>query len=216
MEAFIMGEFPKEIVPLPQEFYEKPTLELAKAMLGCLLVKETHQGIAAGYIVETEAYIGPGDRAAHSFNNRRTERTEIMFHQSGLAYTYLMHTHCLFNVVSGGEEKPEAILVRALEPRYGIDFMKTRRGIEELKNLTNGPGKLTKALGITMEDYGESITHPPLYLAKGFYPESISVGKRIGIENTGEARDYPWRFWVSNNQYVSRHQKFEYQINTKP
>jgi DNA-3-methyladenine glycosylase len=216
MEAFIMGEFPKDIVPLPQDFYEQPTLELAKAMLGCLLVKETHQGISAGYIVETEAYIGPGDRAAHSFNNRRTARTEVMFHRSGLAYTYLMHTHCLFNVVSGGEEKPEAILVRALEPRCGIDFMKTRRGIEELKNLTNGPGKLTKALGITMEDYGNSLTLPPLYLTKGFYPESISIGKRIGIENTGEAKYYPWRFWVSNNQYVSRHQKFEYQINLKP
>jgi DNA-3-methyladenine glycosylase len=216
MEASIMEELPNEIVPLPRQFYEKPTLELAKALLGCLLVKETHQGIAAGYIVETEAYIGPGDRAAHSFNNRRTARTEVMFHHSGLAYTYLMHTHCLFNVVSGGEEKPEAILVRALEPRYGIDIMKTRRGLKELKNLTNGPGKLSKALGITIEDYGSSLTHPTLYLAKGFYPESISVGKRIGIENTGEARDYPWRFWVSNNQYVSRHQKFEYQINLKP
>jgi DNA-3-methyladenine glycosylase len=211
-----MEEFPNDIVPFPHDFYEKPTLELAKAMLGCLLVKETNQGIAAGYIVETEAYIGPGDRAAHSFNNRRTARTEVMFHRSGHAYTYLMHTHCLFNVVSGGEEKPEAILVRALEPRYGIDIMKTRRGIEELKNLTNGPGKLTKALGITIEDYGCSLTHSPLYLAKVFYPESISVGKRVGIENTGEARDYCWRFWVTNNQYVSRHQKFEYQINLNP
>ncbi|WHZ05131.1 DNA-3-methyladenine glycosylase [Neobacillus sp. YX16] len=211
-----MKEFPNGIVPLPQDFYEQPTLEMAKAMLGCLLVKETHQGIAAGYIVETEAYIGPDDRAAHSYNYRRTARTEIMFHRSGLAYTYLMHTHCLFNVVSGGEEKPEAILVRALEPRYGIDLMKTRRGIGELKNLTNGPGKLTKALGITMEDYGCSLTHPPVYLAKGFYPESISVGKRIGIENTGDAKDLPWRFWITNSQYVSRHQKSENVVNLNP
>jgi DNA-3-methyladenine glycosylase len=215
-EVSTMEEFPKDIVPLQQLFYEQPTLELAKAMLGCLLVKETNQGISAGYIVETEAYKGPSDRAAHSFNNRRTARTEVMFHRSGLAYTYLMHTHCLFNVVSGGEEKPEAILIRALEPRYGIGIMKTRRGIEELKNLTNGPGKLTKALGINMEDYGCLLTDSPLYLAKGFCPENISVGTRIGIENTGEARDYPWRFWVTNNQYVSRHQKFEYQINLIP
>jgi DNA-3-methyladenine glycosylase len=216
MEALNMENLPKEIVLLPKEFYEQPTLELAKAMLGCLLVKETQQGMTAGYIVETEAYIGPRDRAAHSYNNRRTARTEVMFHRSRLAYTYLMHTHCLFNVVSGGEEKPEAVLVRALEPRYGIDLMKTRRGIDELKNLTNGPGKLTKALNINMEDYGRSLTTPPLYIAKGFDPESISVGKRIGIDNTGEARDFPWRFWVSDNQFVSRHQKSEYVIKLNP
>ncbi|MDR7076015.1 DNA-3-methyladenine glycosylase [Neobacillus niacini] len=208
-----MGEIPKDIVPLPQEFYEQPTLELGKALLGCLLVKETPKGIAAGYIVETEAYMGPSDRAAHSYNNRRTARTEVMFHRSGLAYTYLMHTHCLFNVVSGGEENPEAVLVRALEPRYGIQLMKSRRGIEQLKNLTNGPGKLTKSLGISMEDYGSSLTLPPLYIAKGFRPESISVGKRIGIDNSGEARDYPWRFWITNNKYVSRHQISEYVVN---
>jgi DNA-3-methyladenine glycosylase len=209
-----MEDSPKEIVPLPQEFYEQPTLDLAKALLGCLLVKETDQGIAVGYIVETEAYIGPSDKAAHSFNNRRTPRTEVMFHRSGLAYTYLMHTHCLFNVVSGGEEKPEAVLVRALEPRYGIELMKTRRGIQELNNLTNGPGKLTKSLGITMEDYGSSLTLPPLYIAKGIFPECISVGKRIGIDNSGEAKDYPWRFWITNNKFVSRNQKSEYVIKS--
>jgi DNA-3-methyladenine glycosylase len=208
-----MENLPEEIIPLPEDFYEQPTLELAKALLGCLLVKETNQGIAAGYIVESEAYIGPGDRAAHSYGNRRTARTEVMFQRSGLAYTYLMHRHCLFNVVCGGEEQPEAVLVRALEPAYGIDLMKTKRGIEELKNLTNGPGKLTKALGITMEDYGHSLTLPPLYIAKGFLPETISVGKRIGIENSGEAKDYPWRFWVTDNDFVSRHQKFEYIIS---
>ncbi|WP_430140881.1 DNA-3-methyladenine glycosylase [Neobacillus pocheonensis] len=197
----------KEIVPLPQSFFEQPTLELAKALLGCLLVKETKEGIAVGHIVETEAYVGPGDRAAHSYNNRRTARTEVMFQRSGLAYTYLMHTHCLFNIVSGGEEKPEAILVRALEPVNGIELMKSRRGIDDVRNLTNGPGKLTKSLGIKMEDYGHLLTLPPLFVARGYCPESISMGKRIGIDNTGEAKDYPWRFWVTNNKYVSRHQK---------
>ncbi|MGG1679422.1 DNA-3-methyladenine glycosylase [Neobacillus sp. NRS-1170] len=208
-----MGDLAKEIVPLPQSFFEQPTLELAKALLGCLLVKETNEGIAAGYIVESEAYIGPSDRAAHSFNNRRTARTEVMFHPSGLAYTYLMHTHCLFNVVSGGEENPEAVLIRALEPVNGIDLMKNRRGIDDVRKLTDGPGKLTKSLGITMADYGHPLTISPLYIAKGFCPESISAGKRIGIDNSGEARDYPWRFWVTNNKFVSRHQKAEYVID---
>ncbi len=207
-----MGDLAKELVPLPQSFFEQPTLELAKALLGSLLVKETDEGIAAGYIVESEAYIGPGDRAAHSFNNKRTPRTEIMFHRSGLAYTYLMHTHCLFNVVSGGEENPEAVLIRALEPVYGIGLMKTRRGIDDVTKLTDGPGKLTKSLAITMVDYGHQLTLPPLFVAAGFRPESISAGKRIGIDNSGEARDYPWRFWVTDNKYVSRHQKAEYVI----
>ncbi|MEH7097864.1 DNA-3-methyladenine glycosylase [Neobacillus vireti] len=196
-----------EMDPLPAEFYNQPTLELARALLGCLLVKETAEGMTAGYIVETEAYIGPGDRAAHSYQNRRTKRTEVMFQRSGLVYTYLMHTHCLFNVVSGGEEKPEAVLVRALEPVIGIELMKRRRGIEVLTNLTNGPGKLTKSMGITIEDYGHALTSSPLFIARGICPESISAGKRIGINNSGEAKDYPWRFWVTNNKYVSRHQK---------
>lgn len=210
-----MQEFPKDMMPLPQDFYDQPTLELAKALLGCLLVKETTEGITAGYIVETEAYIGPGDKAAHSFNNRRTARTEVMFHRSGLAYTYQMHTHCLFNVVSGGEERPEAVLIRALEPWYGIELMKIRRGMESPIGLTNGPGKLTKSLGITKEDYGRPLTLPPLYIANGFSPESKSAGKRIGVDNAGEARDYLWRFWVTNNKFVSRNQKSEYVFDFK-
>jgi DNA-3-methyladenine glycosylase len=209
MEVNQLEDFLNMIVPLPDSFFEQPTLELAKALLGCLLVKETNEGITAGYIVETEAYIGPEDRAAHSYNNKRTARTEVMFQRSGLAYTYLMHTHCLFNVVSGGEGNPEAVLVRALDPLYGINLMKNRRCIEDLTSLTNGPGKLTKAMGITMADYGHPLKNSPLYLAKGYIPESISAGKRIGIDNSGEARDYPWRFWVTNNKYVSRHKKAE-------
>lgn len=204
---FKLPEFDGKFVPLREEFYKQPTLILAKALLGSLLVKETKEGISAGYIVETEAYIGPVDRAAHSYNNRRTARTEVMFHDSGLVYTYLMHTHCLFNIVSGGVDKPEAVLIRALEPVYGIELMQKRRGIEDLNRLTNGPGNLTKSLGITMEDYGHQLISPPLYVASGFCPESISVGKRIGIDNSGEAKDSPWRFWVSNNKYVSRHRK---------
>lgn len=190
--------------PLEKDFYQQPTLELAQSLLGCLLVKETPEGMAAGYIVETEAYIGPGDRAAHSFNNRRTKRTEIMFGEAGLVYTYSMHTHCLVNVVSGNIDQPEAILIRAVEPSIGIELMDQRRKVQERKNLTNGPGKLTKALGITMDDYGRRFYEPPLYIAKGFQPNSISNGKRIGIENSGEAKDYPWRFWVTENKFISR------------
>lgn len=198
-----------EFSPLDLDFFEQPTISLAKSLLGCQLVKWTKEGITAGYIVETEAYKGPNDRAAHSFNLRRTARTEVMYHRSGLAYTYQMHTHCLFNVVSGGVGKPEAVLIRALHPSAGLELMQSRRQSQQGVNLTNGPGKFTKAMHITMEDYGHLLTSSPLYLAAGYKPTSISIGKRIGIDNSGEAVEYPWRFWITGNKYVSRHQKAE-------
>lgn len=189
-----------------KEFFEVPTFELSRNLLGCLLVKNTDEGMASGFIVETEAYIGPGDRAAHSYGGRKTKRTEIMFQEAGLVYTFKIHTHCLVNVISGKIDAPEGILIRAVEPFHGIELMKTRRKMDDLKNLTNGPGKLTNALGIGMEDYGRSFMEPPILIADGFVPsaDSISQGKRIGIENTGEAKDYPWRFWIKDNPYVSK------------
>lgn len=192
--------------PLPDTFYQKPTLELAQALLGELLIKETPQGTTAGSIVETEAYLGVTDRAAHSFGGRRTKRTAVMYREQGYVYIYSMHTHCLVNVVSGEAENPEAILIRAIEPYDGIELMMKRRPVTTFTNLTSGPGKLSKAMGITMDDYGRKFTEPPLYIAKGIpIPESdISHGKRIGIGGAGEAKDYPWRFWVTGNKFVSR------------
>ncbi|WP_338753224.1 DNA-3-methyladenine glycosylase [Bacillus sp. FJAT-52991] len=189
---------------LETAFYQQPTLQLAKELLGCTLVKISTEGTTAGYIVETEAYRGPHDRAAHSYNNRRTKRTEIMFKEAGHVYTYVMHTHCLVNVVSGEVEQPEVVLIRAVEPCEGVELMVERRGAMALKNLTSGPGKLTKAMGITMEDYGRRFDESPLFIAKGVAPEEISVGPRIGIANSGEAKDYPWRFWITDNSFVSR------------
>lgn len=192
--------------PLPKDFYHKPTIELAKSLLGCLLINQKDGDITGGYIVETEAYIGPMDQAAHSYNNRRTKRTEIMFAEPGVVYTYVMHTHCLVNVVSGGFGNPEAVLIRALEPVIGENFMFERRKVKLKKDIANGPGKLTKAMGIDMSAYGHTIYTPPLYIANGITPVNISQGKRIGIDNAGEAKDYPWRFWITNNPFVSRHQ----------
>ncbi|MFA1822307.1 DNA-3-methyladenine glycosylase [Virgibacillus oceani] len=190
--------------PLPESFYQETTLDLAKKLLGCILIKETEEGTASGIIVETEAYLGITDRAAHSFGNRRTKRTDIMYQKAGLAYIYQMHTHKLINVVSGEEEQPEAVLIRAVEPYAGIDNMLKRRPVKKFQNLTSGPGKLTKALGIDMDDYGHSLLEPPLFIAEGEEPEGIEQGKRIGIDNSGEAMDYPYRFWVSGNPFVSR------------
>ncbi|KPV60451.1 3-methyladenine DNA glycosylase [Paenibacillus sp. A3] len=191
--------------PVTASFFQQPTLELARSLLGMLLVKETEAGTASGWIVETEAYIGPGDRAAHSFGNRRTPRTEVMFGPPGYAYTYVMHTHCLVNVVSGPVDHPEAVLIRAVEPYTGIELMSERRGRDKKEQeLTSGPGKLTKALGITMDDYGRPLFGSPLYIAEGKSFGPMETGTRIGIANSGEARDYPWRFWIGGNRFVSK------------
>ncbi|MCY9029372.1 DNA-3-methyladenine glycosylase, partial [Bacillus inaquosorum] len=99
---------------------------------------------------------------------------------------------------------PQAVLIRAIEPHEGQLLMEERRPGRRPREWTNGPGKLTKALGVTMNDYGRWITEQPLYIESGYTPEEISTGPRIGIDNSGEARDYPWRFWVTGNRYVSR------------
>ncbi|MEW9500977.1 DNA-3-methyladenine glycosylase [Jeotgalibacillus marinus] len=193
----------KPVLPI---FYNKSTLELAQNLLGCVLVKETEEGVASGYIVETEAYMGPDDQAAHSFGNRRTKRTEVMFDQAGTVYTYTMHTHTLVNVVCAGVGIPHAILIRAVEPLDGQELMGVRRSGRPKKEWTNGPGKLTKALGIKMDDYGKHFMKPPLMICEGWPTDilTIQAGPRIGIDNSGEARDYPWRFYVADNPFISK------------
>lgn len=179
-------------------FFRIPTLDLCLELLGKEL---THEGVG-GYIVEVEAYVGPGDRAAHSFGGRRTPRTEVMFGPPGKAYVYTIHQHHCFNVVSGREGHPEAILVRALEPTRGVEQMIRRRGRED--NLTNGPGRLCQALAITRTQYGWDLLESSLSISDGKTATKVAVGTRIGIENTGEARDYLWRFWIDGNEHVSR------------
>ncbi|MBM0064864.1 DNA-3-methyladenine glycosylase [Alkalicoccobacillus gibsonii] len=188
---------------LPESFYEQSTLSLSKSLLGKHLVHESPEGKTVGKIVETEAYLGVIDQAAHSFNGRRTKRTEVMFGPPGVIYTYVMHTHCLINIVSNVVDVPEAVLIRAIEPVEGVELMRKRRNKQGVL-LTNGPGKLTKAMGITMDAYGSIITEPPIYIVNGPTPTDIQVGPRIGIDNSGPAKEYPYRFWITNNKYVSR------------
>ncbi|RSL32455.1 DNA-3-methyladenine glycosylase [Salibacterium salarium] len=190
--------------PISRKFFYQGTLDLAYNLLGKILYKETAEGLAAGKIVETEAYLGIDDRAAHSYGNKRTKRTEIMYGEPGYVYTFEMHTHCLVNVVSELEGQPEAVLIRALEPITGLELMYERRKVQKEKELTNGPGKLTKALGIIKQDYGCHFSERPLYITEGEILESISSGPRIGIEKTGEARFYPYRFWETGNRFVSK------------
>lgn len=193
-------------VPITKSFFHKPTLELAQSLLGQYIVHQTSDGLIVVRIVETEAYQGAEDRAAHSFGNRRTKRTEVMFGEAGDVYTYKMHTHTLMNVVGGAVDTPHAILIRAGEPVEGLELMRKNRG-EHLKMIdwTNGPGKLSKALGVTMDYYGHHWHKEPLFIAEGPGISELAVGPRVGIQNTGEAVHYPWRFWEKDNPYVSKY-----------
>ncbi|HLS65868.1 MAG TPA: DNA-3-methyladenine glycosylase [Pseudogracilibacillus sp.] len=190
--------------PIEESFFHMDTLQLAQHLLGQFVVHELPQGTLIGRIVETEAYLGECDRAAHSFNNRRTKRTEIMFHEPGHVYSYTMHTHTLINVVSGPVGVPHAVLIRAVEPVAGLELMRKNRGSSMKEtHLTNGPGKLTEALQITNEYYGHHWTKKPLYIARNERVEQIETSPRIGIKNSGEAARYPWRFFEKDNRFVS-------------
>lgn len=183
---------------------------MAKQLLGKLIVHELSDQVLIGKIVETEAYQGPLDRAAHSFNNTRTKRTEIMYGNPGSLYCYQMHTHILINVVAGAISTPHGILIRAVEPIEGLKQMKLNRPkIKKEVELTNGPGKLTKALGISMNYYGHKWFEKPLYISDApiIKKSEVEIGTRVGIANTGEAANYPWRFSIKNNPYVSLYRK---------
>ena len=135
---------------LSREFYERDTLLVARELLGKHLVRNTPEGMTIGKIVETEAYIGPDDAAAHTFRSLRSKRTEVAFGPGGFAYVYLIYGmyHC-FNIVANVAEKPEVVLIRALEPVDGLELMMKRRKTDKIKNLCSGPGKLCVAMDIT-------------------------------------------------------------------
>lgn len=196
-------------------FWEDSTMttqKIAQELLGCLLIHDTPDGITSGYIVETEAYLGEVDKAAHSYQRRNTPRLASMYKAAGTIYVYQMHTQNLLNLVVKEKGIPEAILIRALEPAQGLDLMRARRvrnGIE----LTNGPGKLSQAMGISKENDGKDISQPPLYLSPNMKktPQIISVSERIGIPNKDEWTTAPLRYTVEGNPFVSRSRKSDAQ-----
>lgn len=188
-----------------KSFFNEPTIELAKKLLGQYLVHKHPNGLIVVKIIETEAYLGADDRAAHSFGNRRTKRTEIMFGEPGLVYTYQMHTHTLMNVVSGSVGTPHAILIRAGEPVIGQELIQQFRGTAKSKDWTNGPGKLAKAIGVSMDYYGHHWSEDPLYIAEGPGITELEVGPRVGIQNTGDAVHYPYRFFEKGHPMVSKY-----------
>ncbi len=202
---------------VPREFYTRgDTLEIAQDLLGKLLVVPTATGErVSAMIVETEAYLGAIDKAAHSYGNRRTTRTETMFAVGGTAYIFFIYgMYFQFNVVVGAIDTPHAILIRAVEPVENIEIMRERRNAKSKnlnrkmldKNLTSGPGKLCIALTIDRTFNNEDLLGEKVWLEdfKTFSDSEISSGKRIGIDYAEEFAEKPWRFWVKNNLFVSR------------
>jgi len=194
---------PKEVVTgavLARKFYDRPTIEVSRDLLGKVLV----HGGAAGIIVETEAYLGGDDLASHSAIGI-TPRTRVIFGPPGHAYVYLSYgMHECLNIVAEADGKPGCVLIRALEPVAGLEEMRARRpGARSDRDLASGPGKLTRALGITRAHNGLDVTHGSLTVHRPEHqrPFEIEVTKRIGIT---KCPDLPLRFLIRGNAFVSR------------
>lgn len=194
---------------LPRKFYLRDdTVQIARDLLGKLLVVRDESGKRiSGMIVETEAYLGKIDRAAHSFGGRRTPRNEVTYGPGCHAYVFFIYgMYYQLNVVCGKVSTPHVVLIRAVEPVEGIETMRDRRGEMEDRNLTSGPGKLCIALAIERSLNGQDLNGDAIWIEdhRSISPEEIAVGKRVGIDYAGDDAARPWRFWVRDNPFVSK------------
>ncbi len=175
--------------------FRLPVVEAAQALIGAEL---THEGVG-GTIVETEAY-HPEDPASHSHAGP-TLRNAVMFGPPGRVYVYRSYgIHWCLNLVAG-EAPGSAVLIRALEPRSGIEVMRARRGLQDVRALCSGPGKLCQALGVTLAQNGLAVEAPPFALRPGSGAEPLAIGPRIGISKAAER---PWRFGLRGSRFLSR------------
>lgn len=203
----------KNLQKLSRSFYGRDSVTVARELLGKVLVHKTGGQELRAIIVETEAYGGIPDKAAHSYGGKKTPRTKIMFGDPGFSYVYLIYgIYNCFNIVVAKEGDPQAVLIRALEPLEGLETMAINRynkGYKELSQkqiygLTNGPGKLCMAMNIDRSWNGEDLSQDTLYLEAGKEEEQKIVrAKRIGIDYAQEAKDYLWRFYLRDNPFVS-------------
>lgn len=187
-----------------RDFFERYTPEVAVELLGCLLVRKIGNKYVSGVIVEDEAYRGFDDPASHAYRGI-TQRNEVMFGEPGHAYVYFTYGfhHCL-NITTEPEGIPGAVLIRALQPYHGVDIMMRNRGILDPINLTNGPGKITKALMIDRRQNGlDIVKSEELFITERIVKNfDVASGSRIGIKR---GKDLKWRFWIKGNKCVSRY-----------
>ncbi len=190
---------------IPREFYNRSTIDVAKDLLGKILVRVINGKILSGIIVESEAYRSIDDPASHSYRGK-TERNSVMFGEVGHAYVYFTYgNHYCLNIVAKEDNVPAgAVLIRAIEPIEGIKQMQKFRKIDDLYNLTTGPGKLTQALSITKKQNGTDVTKKgETYILNGkdIDRSSVIATSRIGVSI---ALDKQWRFLIADNKFVSR------------
>jgi DNA-3-methyladenine glycosylase len=194
---------------LPLSFYQRTdVVAITKELLGKIVVTNFDNSLTAGRIVEAEAYNGPYDKAAHSYNNRRTKRTEVMFADGGVAYVYLCYgIHQMFNIVTSVEGIPNAVLIRALEPLTGIVAMleRSNKPVHSF-DLTRGPGNVAKVLGLHTIHSGMSLISDEIFIADDgwkYGDDQIVTTKRVGVDYAEEDALLPYRFLVRGNKYVS-------------
>ena len=200
---------------IDKEFYNRSAIDVANDLLGKVLVREVDGRILKGKIVETESYIGAIDKACHAYNGRRTKRTEVLYSDCGVAYVYFIYGlyHC-FNVVTNEKDVAEAVLIRAIEPLNEFDYIsrvRYKKQFKELsktqiKNLTNGPSKLCLAYLIDKDLNGDKLYEQgKIYLEESEENDfEIVKTKRIGIDYAEEAKDFLWRFYIKNNNFISK------------
>lgn len=191
--------------PLPASFYARPTIQVARGLLGQILISDIGGRRTAGRIVETEAYLGPHDPASHAFGHRRTARTEVMYGRPGTAYVYFTYgMHWCLNAVTERLGFPAAVLIRALEPLEGVPLMRRRRGRVRDADLCAGPARLCQALGITGRENGRLLTNGRgrLRIVRDRRRGApVAVTGRVGIT---DAADWPLRFVIAGSEWLSR------------
>lgn len=193
---------------LPSSFYiREDVVQVAKDLLGKVIVTRIDGITTSGIITETEAYAGITDKASHAYGNRRTNRTEVMYAQGGVAYVYLCYgIHHLFNVVTNAQDVPHAVLIRAVEPLKGIDMMLQRRNKQKIiPQLTSGPGAMSMALGIRTAHTGLSLSEGSITIHDdGVQADAIVATTRIGVDYAKEDALLPYRFYIKGNKFISK------------
>lgn len=186
---------------LGESYFKGRCIDIAKDLVGKLLLCRRPRGVSGGIIVETEAYLGEKDPACH-LSNGKTKRTIPFLKGAGTVYIFKIYKHNNLNIITEYNSHPECVLIRAIHPTHGLEIIRGRREIDDFKNLSNGPGKLTEALGITKEEFNNTkIKKSSISMFETDLEPNIAITSRIGIS---KAMDWPLRYCFEENPFLSK------------